>query len=222
MLPTIDACSHPVTGTALPDHGEVWARSWSAEETEAGLVTRVELATLPLACERTVSVRGHSVHLSYRLTNLSDEPVAYLWALHGLNFFDEHTKLVLPAGEIENVMSAEVYDFDYTKLSEYPDGCAYKFYLKEPVEEGICAIHYVKQGLSYEIRFDTQKAPYLGVWITKGGFKDEYNVALEPATGYYDDLGRAYENNRYTKIPPNAQVCWDIELRIQRIGETDG
>ena len=133
MLPTIDACSHPVTGTALPDHGEVWARSWSAEETEAGLVTRVELATLPLACESTVSVRGHSVHLSYRLTNLSDEPVAYLWALHGLNFFDEHTKLVLPAGEIENVMSAEVYDFDYTKLSEYPDGCAYKLDRKSVV-----------------------------------------------------------------------------------------
>jgi len=64
-----------VAGAPLPFHGEAWAVPWtvlSASDTSTTL--RVELYSVPLAIERTVSIEGGTITLSDALTNLS--PVA--------------------------------------------------------------------------------------------------------------------------------------------------
>ena len=107
-IPTIDACRHPVTGADLPDHGEVWARRWHVEEEDGTLFAAVDLQTLPLRFTRRLHLDGATIRLSYRVQNLSDEPVAYLWAFHGLNQFDDDTSICLPKGD----MALRIFGFD--------------------------------------------------------------------------------------------------------------
>jgi galactose mutarotase-like enzyme len=102
--------------------------------------------------------------------------------------------------------------YDFNKMPD-PSICnMVKYYCDEPVSKGHCGIYYPSNNVSYILDYDAQKLPYLGVWITAGGLQGEYNCALEPSNGYYDSIGRAYENK---KLPILRQgESFNFELRI--------
>ncbi len=222
MLPTIDACIHPVTEADLPDHGEVWARYWACEPAGDALICKVSLELVPLDFTRTIRLSDKGAHLSYSLTNRSEEVQPFLWALHGLCRYADDARLLLPAGEIQNVITYEPYSFDITRLAAYPDKAVYKFYFTDALEEGCCGMHYPKDGVRVRYEYDAKVLPYLGVWITKGGFKGEYNFAPEPTNGYYDALDRAVEKERVAVIGKNETLHWDLDILIETEGEEHG
>ena len=69
-----------------------------------------------------------------------------------------------------------------------------KYYVDQKVKTGFCGYRYPSQGLRCTFRYDPEKLPYLGLWITAGGFRGDYNCALEPANGYYDSIPKAAES----------------------------
>ena len=62
------------------------------------------------------------------------------------------------------------------------------------------------------LHYDVKKLPYLGVWITAGGFEGDYNCALEPSNGFYDGIGRAEKNCRLPVL--KAGEAMDFELVV--------
>lgn len=76
-------------------------------------------------------------------------------------------------------------------------------------------LDYTDEKIKYTINYDPQINPYLGVWITKGGFKGEYNCALEPSNGFYDDLSRAYYNNKLSSLNSLEEREWTIFIEIK-------
>lgn len=71
------------------------------------------------------------------------------------------------------------------------------FIYAERVSEGKCGIDYRGKDVQADIEWDNNVLPYLGFWITAGGFRGDYNCAWEPSSGYYDSVSRALRNNAY-------------------------
>lgn len=87
-------------------------------------------------------------------------------------------------------------------------------------EESLTAIsglYYPSQGMYCMLHYDVKKLPYLGVWITAGGFESDYNCALEPSNGFYDGIGRAAENRRLPVLAPGEAM--DFELLVSLSGK---
>lgn len=218
MLPTIDECFYPNSYIKLPDHGDVWAQKWNYEVEDNKLIAWIRSDSLKLILKRTMYLEDNALVLEYSLKNNTLQKHYYLWAFHGLMNFDDNTEMYFDfSGEIENVIDATEYGFDFKKLYEYPDKSQNKFYFKNEVENGSCGLIYKNQGLKLQYDFDTNINKYVGVWITKGGFKNEYNVAIEPASGYYDSLERAFKNNKVSSIEPGEELYWSLKLSIEDI-----
>lgn len=217
MLPTIDECYYPNSYRKLKDHGDIWAQKWNFKEKEEGLECRVRCDSIKLDFKRTIKLEGESILLDYELYNPTEQELFYLWAFHPLMNFDNSTELEFSTdSEIINVMNENKYDFNYLKLGEYPDEGEYKFYFKEPLEEGFARIIYKNKNAVVEFNFDTKINKYLGVWITTGGFKGERNLAIEPASGFYDSLERAYKNDKVSKIDSKETKKWYLKLDVRK------
>jgi hypothetical protein len=69
----------------------------------------------------------------------------------------------------------------------------------------------------YSIDFPKEKLPYLGFWVTEGGFRGDYNCALEPTNGYYDDIDIAKNNNKLKILEPKEELNFYIRLQLKSI-----
>lgn len=222
MLPTVDKCLYPVgdfKDSILPDHGDVWSLSWESEISKNKVIGRVKLKSLPLEFTKTLSFSDEkTIRMDYRVKNLSDKNVHYLWTLHGLNVFDDYTEFIFDQG-----MNAplNVYDdedlskIDLKCLKNYKDKSSYKYYFSESAISGQVGLDYTKDRLQYIVKYDPNIHPYLGVWITKGGFKGEYNCALEPSNGFYDSLNLAYRNKKLPLLKAYGEDRWTIFIEIR-------
>lgn len=216
MLPTIDRSYYPNTDIELFDHGNIWTEKWDYEIEDGALISHIKEPVLGLDFSRRIELDGNKIKLFYSLENKTDKDLFYLWAFHGLFNFGEDTEIELPKGSIVNVMKDKEYDFDIRKLGEYPDQGSYKFYLADEVEEGMTKIIHKKENIEIIYKFDTEINKYLGIWVTKGGFKGEYNLAIEPSSGYYDSLEKAYKNKKISKIERGQRLTWNLELEVNK------
>lgn len=233
-FPTIDACTLEVEGQkySLPDHGELWSKPMQmevkedyilargfgqGEESNLALSSSYEAKTLPFRFNRTLMVQDSYLYLDYEIENLSDKTLPCMWALHGLFALDKGLKIDLPEGNLLHVMPERPYDFesfDKTELDTYPENEQCKFYLEHPVDQGKASLRYVKQNVQVNYLWRSKDLPYLGVWVTTGGFKKEKNIAIEPCSGFYDNLATAYENQKTWLIEAKQKKRWTIEMNF--------
>lgn len=227
-FPSIDACSFSFEGREyhIPDHGDVWFREaefkWQEHKISKGLCrydldedeklyaleASFRLDCMPFLFKRQICVYKEGIYLDYEITNLWETDLPSLWALHGLCKIEKDMELVLPEGNLEDVRPQDAYrldDFDPLILSEYPQDAMIKFYLEHPIDRGHAEMHYTRQNVRVEYRWKAKDIPYLGVWATTGGFKNEKNIAFEPSTGFYDSLDLAISKNKYALIKKGEQ-----------------
>lgn len=222
MIPTIDSYMDE-NGFLIPDHGDVWSIPWDVEVINNSIIGRVSLRSVPLEFYKKISFYSDNIiKMDYKVKNNSKNEHSYLWALHGLNNYDDDTEIIFPKGvnRLLDVINNEIIDKNVKsllKLNKYKDNMSYKYYVLDELNTGNCGLHYKKLGLKYMIRFDKDINPYLGIWITKGGFKGEYNCALEPSNGFYDSLKLAKDNNKYQKIMPMEEKSWTVNIEISEL-----
>ena len=245
MFPTIDACGYPDPenpGIICPDHGELWSVPWQAEiDSDRGcLSTEAKGVALNYSFRRTLTLKENRLRLEYAITNGEERPLLALWAFHGLTACDELTRVSLPkarqgrTGQVLNVKDDDmlgepggVFDFPTHQL---PDKAAAldrvrpqavkltrKYYVSGPVDQGQCALTLNRGRLEYRLAFPEKEVPYLGVWINEGGYKNEYNCALEPTTGFYDSLELAKKNQSLIALAPRETRRWWMEIVLRDI-----
>jgi len=199
MLPTVDACTL-ADGTALPDHGEVWPAPWTVvDEGPDRCTTVVEGRALPYRLERTVAlVDDDAVRLSYALTATGTQPTALLWAAHPQFTASPGALVQLPAGvtDVLDVKAGEPPPVlpwpagGLDALAAVPAGEGRKWYLPPDVHVGEARL--IDPGGTWlRLTWDPEAVPYLGIWADDGAHAASPVVALEPSTGFYDDLSRA-------------------------------
>jgi hypothetical protein len=206
-LPTIEPCRDG--DRTLPDHGDAWSMPWEFDRDawkRGFLRIRIRLNALPLSFERTIAVRGSCARFSYRIRNLSNRRVPFLWAFHPLIEVRPGDRVELPAA-IRSVKIAAVKGISGINPMEH---CGWpeplpglrldrvdrhdSSYVKLFANFADCARGWValrRGDASLEFRFDPREIPCAGLWLTNGGWNGYTHLAIEPTNTMGDSAAAA-------------------------------
>ncbi|MBI5668381.1 MAG: hypothetical protein HZC41_10270 [Chloroflexi bacterium] len=240
MFPTIGACPYPLAGryrnSPLPDHGEVWAIPWDVEAVMTdSICLSVMGRALPYRLVRTTQVfSDQRVRLAFEVVNTGSEPIVALWAAHPQFVVDDNTRIRLPESVKRVINVHQTRDWG-TVGQSYPwseaqaeDGhwhrldcigtadrhnCR-KFYLPPDEPVSWAALQQGDDGDWIRLSWDARSVPYLGIWVDEGTYNAAPTAALEPATGFYDSLDWAWQNNRVMHLPPNEPIRWYLNIEV--------
>jgi galactose mutarotase-like enzyme len=240
MFPTINACQYPVDGrykdAALPDHGEVWALPWQVNSiTNDSITLSTAGRALPYRLARTTQVLSERrLRLALEVVNISPEPLVALWAAHPQFTVNRQTQIKLPEAVeyVVNVYSPPEWGI-LSQTHPWPKAqtkngqllsldhigapnlrICRKSYILPDKPVSWAALQQGEAGDWIRLSWDSDRVPYLGVWVDEGAYNPASTAALEPATGYYDSLDVAWQNNRVMHLPPNEPVRWHIDIEI--------
>lgn len=242
MFPTIDKCKYPYDtchkNIEAPDHGELWSIPW--EFTVEGNILKgtVKSPKFDYTFHKNIEVNENSIHVEYNVENLGKDPLYGLWAFHGLLACDNQSRIILenvnqivnvhessilgPVGKVYSYplikdINGKTYELD--KIQSKEANKSEKFYVNGPLEKGEASVTLNKNTLKFTLNFPVDKVPYLGVWITEGEFKNQYNCAIEPTSGFYDSIEIAKKNSKIPKILPGERRCWYLDISVNEINK---
>ncbi|MGN0972704.1 MAG: hypothetical protein ACI4OY_12165 [Aristaeellaceae bacterium] len=215
----------------LPDHGEIWTYAMAVESASRHAATLHATGTaLPYAYRKQIRLDGRTLKLQMHIRNTGHRPLPLVWVCHCLMRLEEDTWFAFPqecrrivclpgcTWPSASALDADIDDPAYRFHHAPPEGRAMKFYFRDPVVSGQCAAHYPASGMRADMRFDTDCLPWLGFWITTGGYRGEKNFAFEPASAWYDTWTEAERQRRLPLIAPGgeARIGLDISLVPER------
>jgi len=236
-IPTVSGCE--VGGAAMPDHGDFWRVPFRHRREGEDLVLEAEGFSLPLRFEKRLSLSGDRLRMAYALRNLGDAPVEFLWSAHPGFAVEAGDRIVLPESVAEVAVwysggsrlgaPGRAHPWPHTRdengavidlslVGGAEDGVGDKLFAQAP-PEGWVALDRRRLGRRIEVRFDPAQSPYLGLWLSYGGWPDgqptrQHCVALEPCTSPADSLATAIERGGARSLAAGASWTWQIEIRV--------
>ena len=225
MLPTIDASLYPdgeYRGTPLPDHGEVWTLPWETRPAGEDLLCWTAGRALPFRVGRMMRLNEARLRLDYELSATGDAPLWLLWAAHPQFAVDARgTRIVLPVQvrQLLNIWpSVEPARVgwpspDIESTRGLPYGAGRKLYALPDAGLGSAGL-IDSDGTWLRLTWDPALVPYLGIWLDNGAYARHPVIALEPSTGYYDDLALAVSNRRVPQIQPGQSLRWSVDVAL--------
>jgi galactose mutarotase-like enzyme len=176
--------------------------------------------SLPLELERTAVLRQEAntrwrLELIYKLTNTGADPAMWSWAAHPLFSVDAGDRIVLPYGirtlRLEGSVGKRlgIYgDMVHWPIAKLGTAGETGIDVAQPANSGIadklfagplsaaensCELVRPSAGVKIRVSFETEKTPYLGLWLCYGGWPErdgprQMCVAMEPATAPVDSL----------------------------------
>lgn len=234
-FPTIDSGEVEFEGKSImyPDHGEIWTGSFEILTLgEDNVVLQYQSKILPYLYKKTIRLlKDNKIKISYDIRNNGKEPLPCIFAAHYLVNYNKSMEICFPKGTQELLIvqdsqelgkTGTVYNYNNIKTKEklcyvnWADTInTQKYYVNKKVNQGRCSIKYHHVNLEYILEYDKDKLPYLGFWITEGGFRGDYNCALEPCTGFYDSIDIAKINKALRFIKSNSNLNFDINIIIK-------
>jgi len=222
MVPTIVACDAPGVGVALPDHGEAWAVPWQVHRHDpTQLRMSVRGSVLAYELVRTIEVAGPAAFaLRYVLRSRHPGPLPILWAAHPQFVWTPGTRIELEphVTQVVEVTAPGCPLTDWEQgLAAWLDsaavGASRKVWLPPdaaPSQVGLAG----PQG-RLQLAWDPTEVPYLGIWYDAQAHARTRVVALEPSTGYYDDLAAAAARGRVPVLEPGRPQRWSLRVSVQ-------
>lgn len=225
MFPTIDPCLWK--GKEYPCHGEVCRVEHKVKVHEDSLEMEYSSADLRYNYKKTISPgRNGEIVVKYTVKNTGAEDMPCFWALH-LMFAAVEGGEVFVDSDIEN--TAEIMFDDTQKYgmrgdiitiskehltSKALNGEAYKFYYLDKLKNGVCGYFdkSIQRGIALE--FDSEKIPFLGVWMNNGGFKNMYSAAIEPCTLPFDTPLEAQKRGEALILQPGKEYSFEVCFRV--------
>jgi galactose mutarotase-like enzyme len=225
MVPTIVACRYPGEphgDATLPDHGEVWTLVWSAERAGDAVVCSTGGRVLPYRFTRTMRVAGATLTLDYRLASTGSTPLWLLWAAHPQFLVSQAgTRVVLPP-EVDRLV--DVTPGRSSHAVAWPsaaaestlglsEGAGSKLYVAPETHVGTASL-IDGDGSWLRLTWNPDVVGYLGIWLDNRAYARHPVIALEPTTGYYDDLALAVSQGRASSISPEQPLQWTVEVTM--------
>lgn len=234
-FPNINESMQCINGHSVlyPDHGEIWSSSFDYRLESDRVCLAYTSPLLNYSYEKIFTLSDTTLHCDYKIHNQSPCNFPYIWTLHALANLEEDMEIIFPAQttSVENVLDSpylgktgSIYDYPeanyknlpyhFNKMNFFNKVSCEKFYVSHPVSQGFSGIYYPSQKLYYLLEWDAAKLPYLGFWITKGAFKNDYNCALEPSTGYYDCINIASVRKKVSLLAPGEDFSFDLSVSL--------
>lgn len=235
-FPSVDSGAVSVNGKIIryPDHGEIWSKKMTYKIDGDFLKLCCSSGILPYNYEKSISLNGDTLLIDYSISNTGNESFPYIWTMHGLLNSEKDMEIFLPSGT-KSVMNVQenklfgrpgtLYSFPHALISNgmiynlnkiesnYAESTV-KFYVSDEITSGECGVYYPSNDVNCRIYFDQKKLPYLGLWITEGGFRGDYNLALEPSNGFYDSIDIAKKNGKLNRLNPGDEIKFSIKIKF--------
>lgn len=202
----------------IPDHGELWTAPWTCSYGTTSLVATARGASQGYVFRRTVEPAPRGFRLRYHV-RAGKHPVAMCWVGHPQFTAPTGSRVDLP----EARAAVDVLD-PRRPRSAWPTGgvavdavkaggCA-KVYAAPEQRVGRARLSTPGRG-SLVLCWDSTTVPYCGVWVDRGAYAREDVVAVEPATGYADDLDDAVRSGRVLTVRADAEVTWWLDVWVE-------
>jgi hypothetical protein len=223
--PTIDACTI-ADGSAMPDHGDAWDRAW--DDLGDGRLA-VALPSVGAVLERRISIDGSGlITFDYTASASPEREAAVLWAAHPqFRLLPGDTVAVdareplwdVTAGSAEGSAVVEPLAAEAALNRPITRGWAQKHYT-DPAERPSWATLTRADGSRLRMAWSGAAVRTLGVWIDHAAYAAEPVVALEPATGWYDSLALAEQQDAVLRIPAGQTARWTVTIELTTAGTT--
>ncbi|MDO4337241.1 MAG: DUF5107 domain-containing protein [Eubacteriales bacterium] len=214
-----------------PDHGEIWSSPFHVEYLPEGVGLSYESEIFGYTYEKKIFLSGDRICLEYDIQNKRTEPLPCIWTFHGLVRYEEDMELLYgedvrafrnvfesrELGEVDRIYKRENDIYNFERVPHMESETMVKYYAEGRRQKGFCGYRYPSAGLECRYHYDAEIIPYLGVWITAGGYRGDYNCALEPANGYYDDIRIARENKSLYYLKREKPLRFGMALEVCRI-----
>ena len=217
-----------------PDHGEIWSAVFDCKLDREKVHLDYYSVLLDYHYKKTFHLAGNRLVATYQIINSGHTTFPHIWALHCLIRCEEDMELFFPRGtqEVVNVLDSKFlgkpgkthpYPLTHSingeivhlnKVLPRSAKNLEKYYVKGPVQEGQCGAYYPTKNVNFTLYFDKEKLPYLGFWVTEGGFRGDYNCALEPANGYYDSITTAKREGALSFLKPGEELNFTVQLEV--------
>ncbi len=233
LFPTISSCAYqedPWKATPMGDHGELWPIPWHCQrDKDGGIVLAAEGREFPYRFEKRLSLRGSKLRVDYQVVNKSNHYFHCLWAAHPLFSSAPGMNLRLPplSGSVINAFGSTELG-PVGALLGYPGkgdgdlsavgvntGMCRKFYVSKSLSEGWCTLIDPVNGLQIRVSFPVDQVPYLGIWINEGGWGNQNNVGIEPATAAMDDPFTARRFGMAGGLTGGETKNWYLEIGVE-------
>lgn len=242
MFPSINECHYedaPWKGVLVPDHGEVWSLDWEVKQDDQALSLGVTGVRFPYRLTRRITLpAANQLRMDYRLQNLSDFELVYLWSAHPIFRVEEGCRIVLPEecrnGRTAMSLSGRLgsYGDDFTwpiwtdaagkrhdlSLLRGPKaGDAEKYFFRNQLTAGWCRFQYPTNGAAVTLSFPPAEIPYLAIVVAENAPGDSRSLALlEPCSAPYDriDISRLY--TKTSKVAAGSIRTWFVTFSLGR------
>jgi len=218
-----------------PDHGEIWSANFDYKLKSDSLVLDYKSKYFKYHYRKIITITENKIIIDYKIKNNLKTAFPAIWTMHcllkyskeiELNFPKEMTKIVNVQqskylGEKNKEHSfpitADMFGQQYRldKVNNRKEILSEKYYNDDKLNYGKVSAFYPEQKSEFIIKFDSEKFPYLGFWLTEGSFKGDYNFAFEPTDGYYDSINLALKNKKVNIIDPQQEYSFTIEISIK-------
>ena len=235
-FPSIDAGKIKVGDKWIDyfDHGEIWTANFEWYEKQGGVLLSYYSPYLHYSYEKLLTMSDKGIKVDYRIKNEGDVEFPCFWACHCLVKYKEDMQLIFPkdTDRVLNVMDSDILGpsgviyrfptdfvdgnkkYDFTRVPTADSNTALKYYCCERSSEGRCGYIYPSDGITAIIEYDPDALPYLGFWITTGGFRGDMNCALEPTNGYYDNITIAEKNGKCPVLEPEQEMRFSLKISL--------
>ena len=209
----------------LPDHGEWWNRSWTAdvvEDTAERIAVRLRLdaRSVNAACEKIVSLEAgaKTVHVRYRIENREDSPLRFMLKQHLAAAVRPGDRLELPGGTVHRVDPAfsTLVKESPAAWSDFvlpPAGRDKDFIYVADLSAGWAGIRR-PDGAALRMKFDLKTFPHCWFFMDFGGWRGLYTVVVEPCTNWPKDLAEAAAAGRCASLPPGGALETAVEVEL--------
>ncbi len=190
----------------------------------------------PYRLEKWVWLASDSIlRIDYKLTNLSPFDFDFMWSAHTMINLEEDSELLLPpdVSRIISVLSLNGTlgsygdEFPWPVIMQ-PDGQqrdlsrlrspsaknAEKYYVKGKLSTGWCALKYHRSEFALALSFPATTVSYLAILPNEGGWRNLYNIFLEPATAAYDRLDVARLHKMVSTVRAQSSYHWYLNITL--------
>jgi galactose mutarotase-like enzyme len=229
LFPNVEEGKYPFEehlGKKLPDHGEIWSIPWKCRIIDKSIVCTVMSIKFQYIFERKIHLKKNFITFEYSVKNIGNKKFRGFWTFHGLLAIDEKSELLLNIDKIINVHDSKFLG-NIGNICAYPIHKGYrvnkflpkssknteKFFLLSKIDKAGIILNNGR----LKVIYDLKEIPFLGIWKNEGGFKKEYNCALEPSNGFYDSMEIVKKTGKYMEFLPDKKIEWKFSIGVTEV-----
>ena len=197
----------------VPDHGMIWTRAMEASRADEGLLFHLRADEWDY--RKIARLEGDTLHLRWEICNEASADRPFCWVCHCLWQLDKDTVFLYPPSgrEARDVLKPGAPPCGVI-TSPPPEGSMAKFCFSRPLQEGQCGSVWPARGVKMSMRWDGRELPYLGFWITNGGWRGDRNFAFEPGLSYYDTMSESRASGTLRRAGPGETVSFGLKITL--------